>query len=209
MTSRPIMDADPGLNFFSLNKERLLFSALGPLSVPEAVKEEILRKAQKDSRFAASELVWRKLPERLMKVLSDDPTDDLAATVLRITKTPIQKRVRTPKDLGETMAIAHAAVLADQGTDVIVLMDDSGGRSLVAQEQRRLKRRRAAGQTAGQLHLISTITVLERAAGGQHLPTRSALRDLYARLRTLDDALIPLDRTNLLRLECWQRPRQT
>lgn len=203
------MDAGPGLNFFSLNKERLLFSTLGPLSAPEAVAEEILRKAQKDRRFAASERVWRKLPEQLMKVLPDEATEALAAAVLRITKTPFQDRVRTPKDLGETMAIAHAAVLADQGTDVIVLMDDSGGRNLVAQEQRRLKRLREAGRTVGQLHLISTITVLERAAGGEHLPTRAALQDLYARLRTLDDGLVPLDRTNLLRLECWRRPRQT
>ena len=30
MTHRPIMDAGPGLNFFSQNKERLLFAMLGP-----------------------------------------------------------------------------------------------------------------------------------------------------------------------------------
>lgn len=36
--TRPIIDAGPGLNFLSLNKERLLFSVLGPLSVPETVE---------------------------------------------------------------------------------------------------------------------------------------------------------------------------
>jgi hypothetical protein len=38
------MDAGPGINFLSVNKERLLFSTLGALSVPEAVETEILRK---------------------------------------------------------------------------------------------------------------------------------------------------------------------
>ncbi|WP_347222348.1 hypothetical protein [Mycolicibacterium poriferae] len=52
MSQRPIIDAGPGLNFFSLNKERLLFGALGPLSAPESVQDEILRKAGKDKRFA-------------------------------------------------------------------------------------------------------------------------------------------------------------
>lgn len=30
MSLRPVMDAGPGINFLSVNKERLLFSALGP-----------------------------------------------------------------------------------------------------------------------------------------------------------------------------------
>jgi len=32
------MDAGPGINFFSLNKERLLFRVLGALSVQEIVE---------------------------------------------------------------------------------------------------------------------------------------------------------------------------
>jgi hypothetical protein len=36
---RPIIDAGPGLNFFSINKERLLISVLAKLSAPEAVAE--------------------------------------------------------------------------------------------------------------------------------------------------------------------------
>lgn len=78
MSHRPIMDAGPGINFFSVNKERLLFEALGPLCVPEVVKTEILRKARQDQRFAAAEKVWKKLPERLMTVISDDVTAELA-----------------------------------------------------------------------------------------------------------------------------------
>jgi hypothetical protein len=32
MSHRPIIDAGPGLNFLSINKERLLIGVLGPLS---------------------------------------------------------------------------------------------------------------------------------------------------------------------------------
>jgi hypothetical protein len=46
------------------------------------------------------------------------------------------------------------------------------------------------------------VTVLERAAGGQYLPDKNAMRDLYGRLRTLDDGLLPLHSTNLLNLPC-------
>ena len=51
MSIRPIIDAGPGLNFLSVNKERLLIAVLGPLSVPEAVQDEVLRKSRQDDRF--------------------------------------------------------------------------------------------------------------------------------------------------------------
>ena len=137
MSSRPIMDAGPGLNFLSLNKERLLFSALGPLSVPEIVEREILRKAQ-------------------------------------------------------------------QGQDTTILIDDSDGRSFAVQEQRRLQRIRELGVNVGSISLISTITVLTKAAGRPDLPDRKSMRALYGRLRNLDDGLIPLSSTNLMDLPCWR-----
>jgi hypothetical protein len=37
MSIRPIIDAGPGLNFLSTNKERLLIGVLGPFSAPETV----------------------------------------------------------------------------------------------------------------------------------------------------------------------------
>ncbi|GAB3170063.1 hypothetical protein GCM10027059_35970 [Myceligenerans halotolerans] len=204
MSQRPIMDAGPGINFLSLNKERLLFGALGALCVPEAVESEILRKARQDQRFAAAERVWKKLPERLMEVLSDDVTETLAAAVQRISGVPFDQRVRSGKDLGETMVVAHAAVAAEAGEHVIVLIDDGGGCRAAAAEGRRLQRLQAAGKAVGSIRLIHTLTVLERAAGGEHLPDRSAMRDLYGRLRNLDDGLPPLATTNLLNLPCWQ-----
>ncbi|MDI5978803.1 hypothetical protein [Amycolatopsis magusensis] len=198
------MDAGPGINFLSVNKERLLFSTLGALSVPEAVETEILRKAGQDERFAAAGRVWKKLPARLVEVLSDDVTDELSVAVQRISGVPFDQRLRSGKDLGETMVIAHAAVAAETGEHVIVLIDDGGGCRAAAAEARRLQRLEVGGKPVGSIGLIHTVTVLERAAGGEYLPDKNALRDLYGRLRNLDDGLPPLHATNLLNLPCWQ-----
>lgn len=179
MTQRPIMDAGPGLNFFSLQQERLLFSMLGALCIPEAVETEIRRRARQDRRFTAADAVLRKLPERLLEVLSDDLTEDLARAVGRISHGPAQDRLRVSKDLGETLVIAHAAVRAEAGADVIVLIDDSGGCRTAAAEARRLDRLRCAGSPVGSIGVIGTTTVLERAAGTDHLPDRDAMRSLY------------------------------
>ena len=53
MTGRPIMDAGPGINFFSIHKERLLFATLGALSIPETVREEIQRKSDHEKTDSA------------------------------------------------------------------------------------------------------------------------------------------------------------
>ena len=58
MSVRPIIDAGPGLNFLSINKERLLIAVLGPLSAPETVRGEVLRKSRQDDRFRAAATVW-------------------------------------------------------------------------------------------------------------------------------------------------------
>ncbi len=68
MHRRPIIDAGPGLNFFSINKERLLIEVLGPLSAPETVRDEVLRKARQDKRFRAAATVWGKLTPEWMQI---------------------------------------------------------------------------------------------------------------------------------------------
>lgn len=203
MSQRPIMDAGPGINFFSLNKERLLFATLGALAIPEIVETEILRKAQQDRRFAAAQRVMGKVPERLLEVLSDDATDELAAAVNRIAGMPISERARSNKDLGETMVVAHVVAAAERGDRVIVLIDDGGGRRMAAREAARLQRLRGAGDERGSIYLIDTVWVLKTAAGREYLPDRNAMRDLYRRLRDLDDWLVPIDDTDLLDLPCW------
>lgn len=200
MSQRPIMDAGPGINFFSLNRERLLFSALGPLAVPEIVEQEIRRKARQDRRFAAAERVLSKVPTRLLEILSDDVTNDLAAVVQRIAGMPMVERIRSNKDLGETMVVAHAVVAAERGEQVIVLIDDSGGRAVAAREAARLQRLKEQRPEVGAISLVTTISVLKKAAGGEHLPDKGAMRDLYGRLRGIDDGLPPIAQTGLMDL---------
>ncbi|GAA3459387.1 hypothetical protein GCM10018963_14000 [Saccharothrix longispora] len=69
MSRRPIIDAGPGLNFFSVNQERLLIGVLGRLSAPEAVQDEVLRKSRQDARFRPAATVWRKLTPRWVEIL--------------------------------------------------------------------------------------------------------------------------------------------
>ncbi len=203
MNHRPIIDAGPGLNFLSINKERVLFGTLGPLSAPETVRDEVLRKSRQDKRFRAAETVWRKLPERLMQILPDDQTPELAAAVHRLTRLPMNDRLKHSKDLGETMVIAHAVVAAEAGNTVTVLIDDGQGAHLATAEINRLQRMRASGREVGSIRLISTLTVLERAAGGQYIPDKGAMRDIYMRLRALDDGLPPIDATNIVSPALW------
>jgi hypothetical protein len=203
MSHRPIIDAGPGLNFLSLRKERLLIGTLGKLSAPETVQQEVFRKSRQDERFSAAEPIWRKLSPTWMQVLSDDETPELAAVVHRITRQPMGERLKQPKDLGETMVIAHAVVAAEAGETVTVLIDDGLGARVATSEIGRLERLRVSGGAVGSIRLVSTLTVLERAAGGEHLPDRSAMRALYGRLRVLDDGLPPIEKTNLLTSLRW------
>ena len=89
MSLRPIIDAGPGLNFLSIHKERLLIATLGPLSAPETVQDEVLRKSRQDDRFHAAATTWRKLTPNWIQILSDDATPELANVVQRISGFPI------------------------------------------------------------------------------------------------------------------------
>ncbi|MFF5289226.1 hypothetical protein [Paractinoplanes globisporus] len=205
MSQRPIIDAGPGLNFLSINKERLLIGMLGPLSAPAAVEAEVLRKAAQDQRFRPAEAVWRKLASKWIQILPDDPTPELARVVNRITQQPMAERLTRSKDLGETMVIAHAVVAAESGADVIILIDDGLGAQTATGEIRRLDRLRlrAGNSTIGSIRLASTLTVLERAAGTTHIPGRAQMRATYQRLRSLDDGLPPIEKTALLTTTRW------
>lgn len=60
MVDRVIIDAGPVLNFFSINKERVLTEVVGRLSVPETVQKEVYRKAETDKRFERVKLTFDK-----------------------------------------------------------------------------------------------------------------------------------------------------
>jgi len=203
MTHRPIIDAGPGLNFLSINKERLLIAMLGQLSAPAAVEDEVLRRAARDRRFRSAATAWRKLTPTWIQILPDDLTPELARVVHRITQQPMAERLRHSKDLGETMVIAHAVVAAEAGATVIVLIDDGLGAQAGTREIRRLDRLRTSGSTVGSITLASTLTVLEKAAGSKYIPDRAEMREIYQRLRCLDDGLPPIEKTALLTTMRW------
>lgn len=71
-------------------------------------------------------------------------------------------------------------------------------------EIRRPRRLQAAGRTVGSVRLAGTLTVLQRAAGGEQLPDRAAMRDIYKRLRGVDDGLPPIEMTSLLSADLWR-----
>ncbi|MET8084670.1 hypothetical protein [Micromonospora sp. NPDC005237] len=204
MSQRPIIDAGPSLNFLSINRERLLIGILGPLSAPETVQSEVMRKSRDDQRFRPAATVWRKLAPRWLQILSDDETPELAAVVHRITRQPMHERLKQSRDLGEVMVVAHAVVAAEAGESMTVLIDDGAGARLATSEVGRLQRLRAQGRAVGSIRLVNTLTVLERAAGSEHIPDKTAMRDVYDRLRGLDDGLPPVDTTNLMSTACWR-----
>lgn len=204
MTVRPIIDAGPALSFLAINQERLLLATTGPISTPETVRDEVLSKSAKDRRFAQVERVWNKIPSRLLDVLPDDPTPELVAALSRISQQPWNQRLATAKDLGETMVVAHAVVHAEAGHQVTVIIDDQGGAALATTEIRRLDRLRQMGKPVGGIALVNTVTILEKAAGGIHLPDKGSMREVYTKLRKNDDGLLPIDRTRLLSSTIWK-----
>jgi len=205
MSPSVIIDAGPALNFFSINKERLLISVTGRLKTTETVEAEVLGKADRDPRFKACAPVWRRVWDKYLEVLADDADDaDLSRAVTRLSGLPMPSRSRLAKDLGELMVIAHAAVFAEAGHDVTVLIDDDAGQRIAANEAVRLRRLPAAGPRVGNLYLLTTAGVLQRAAGTEYIPHKAEMRKLYDRLRALDDGLIPIGSTNLLSDDVWR-----
>lgn len=205
MSERIIMDAGPGLNFFSVNKERLLIASIGRLAMPETVHDEIIRKSQRDQRFRAAESVLRRISNGdYLLVLSDEVTEELTRAGRFVFPQPLPDRKRTPKDLGETMVVTHAFARALAGKSVVVLIDDRGGQQMVAQAARQLDCLRRTTTKIGTLSFITTVGVLRSAAGSEHIPDRGAMRTLYERMRTLDDGLLPIEQTGLLDKALWR-----
>jgi hypothetical protein len=165
--------------------------------------DEVLRKAAQDQWFRPAAAAWRKLTPTWIGILPDDVTPELARVVNRIAQQPMPERLKRSKDLGETMVIAHAVVAAERGAEVMVLIDDGLGAETAAREIRRLQRLRSRNGTVGSIKLASTLTILEKAAGTGHIPGRNAMREIYQRLRGLDDGLPPIDKTPLLTTTRW------
>lgn len=208
MTTPPIVDAGPALNFFAAGHERLFFTCMGGISVPETVRDEVLGKAARDGRFQHAQRVVARLPERLWNVLPDTVTDDLNQVIVRLERMPMAQRLRTRRDLGETMVIAHAVVAAQKGQDVWILIDEIRGSKVAFAEKRRLERLRYSDASVGALKIMSTQQVLEVAVSRGLIENRGSMRKIYGQLRSLDDGLPPIENTGLLDRRHWRNAPQ-
>lgn len=204
MNGGPIVDAGPALNFFASHNERLLFSSIGGICIPEAVRDEIRNKAKSDHRFAPAERVASKLPGELLMVLPDEETDELNKVIQRLERMPMRERIKQRRDLGETMVIAHAVVAAQAGADVWILIDEVRGSAVATAEKMRLERMQEARKATGSLRIINTPIVLEKAVQLGEVTDRGAMRKIYGQLRELDDGLVAIEQTSLLGKKLWQ-----
>lgn len=201
-----VVDAGPALTFLARKETtRVLIQGLrGGFASPETVREEVLRKSHRECRtFGTAEGQWKTLEQAgRIEVLSDDETPELSAAVQRLSKMPMSQRLQYGKDLGEVMVIAHAAVLAEAGEDVTILIQERDGTALAHREAARLARMSGA---SGSIRVWNTETVLLRAAGSPQIPDQQTMKRLYLAMRPLDAALPPLEETDLLTSAVWDR----
>jgi hypothetical protein len=127
-----IIDAGPALTFLARKETtRILYAGLGTadLLAPEQVEREVIRKSRNDKRrFGTAEATWKTIAAaNRLTVLPDDETAELAAAIQRLTLMPMSDRMRQQKDLGELLVIAHAAIRAEAGEDLAVLIQERNG----------------------------------------------------------------------------------
>jgi hypothetical protein len=201
-----VVDAGPALTFLARkDTTRVLIQGLrGGFASPETVRTEVMRKCrQKSQLLGTAETQWKMLENAgRIQVLSDDETAGLSAAVQRLCNMPMSQRIRQGKDLGELMVIAHAAVLADAGHDVVILIQERDGTALARQEAGRFARL-APGR--GTIRVWNSQTVLLRAAGSPQIPDKAVMKDIYEAMRLRDAALPPIEVTDLLTSPIWER----
>lgn len=191
-----LLDAGPSLNFLAVGQERILIEAAQShglqLAAPERVDREVEGKS-KDPRFNRTPVLgtWKKLKASSRLTILDDSlqTSQFTAAVTRISGVPASQRVRTPRDLGEIMVLAHASVYVQRGHHVFVLMDERDGRARAAKERDWLTGQNAAGT----LILWSTRQVLKHAAQQPGwIKGGLGWEAVYKQMCTFDDGLSPL-----------------
>lgn len=164
MSTRPIIDAGPGLNFLSANKERLLIAVLGPLSAPETVRDEVLRKSAHDSRFQAAAKTWRTL--RTRRWPAADRKDPAAVALALGTPVSSRRRVSGLEATPELQSRVHDDV---PGTDGHI--EQAGGHAFVV----------LRGELGGQVELIGAGQAQDGHAVAEFVHERPG-RDQVARL---------------------------
>lgn len=183
MTGKPlIIDAGPALNFLAAGKADLLCDVIDRrdrrLLMPQTVRDEIheIVERPRGAKFAAcpGRLAAFIEAERI-EVLSDSVEDTpLVNQVLRVAGIPMIRRVKEPKDLGETLVLAHALRLTAEGQSVVVLIDEREGS----------KKARMYG-----LKVITTVGVLLAAAEYGLVENRVEMKAVYESISQFDDGL--------------------
>jgi hypothetical protein len=138
--------------------------------------------------------------DQKITILESDAQNDQALvqaikTVTRIPPADFLQRRR--KDLGETMVIAHAIKLRDEGYELTLVIDDGGGQRLAMRY--------------GFPRPISTVRILG-TAGSMGLLTYAETKKIYERLRPsnggepMDDGLPHWSVSGLAERKLYRRP---
>lgn len=194
-----IIDAGPTLTFTAAGKRDLLMGVVtergSRLLAPEAVIEEVARKALQQQRFErCAGILDGLIAAGRVETLCDDISDEaLSQQVHRLTGVGTTTRLGESKDLGETMVIAHALKQQAAGADVRVFIDEWRGQRVA--------------QSYG-LKVVSTETILVGAITFGLITDRGEMRLVYERLRGFDDGLVHIDQTQLLDRDRYRRAKQ-
>lgn len=189
-----VLDAGPSLNFCATSSQNLLLEVLkqvGHVVTPDVVHDEVTRKAKDEGRFGPARRIWNGLVDHgHIETLNSRGNDDqLARAVDRVCGVPLNQRLKRSKDLGETLVVAHAIVMRNDGLRVVVMVDDRWGQELAAREH---------------FPVLTTEGVLIQAVRMGQIGTKVEMRDRYERMRRCDDGLVDITRTKLLARETWQ-----
>ncbi|MGW4642278.1 hypothetical protein ACWEN6_27450 [Sphaerisporangium sp. NPDC004334] len=184
-----VLDATVCIHFVGANLQSILIDALAGaglvLKVPKEVCDEVAGLGRKYPELRQR---WAKLESsRWIHVL---PRVELATAHPRVIEViedirglELEQALSIRRDLGELIVIAHCVHLAEQGQEVMALIDDQGGQGL-------------AGRWG--VEVLTIEDVLHLAIDKGHFPTLFALRSAYERLRNYGDGMLPLEISGLL-----------
>ncbi|HEY1616678.1 MAG TPA: hypothetical protein VGG25_03630 [Streptosporangiaceae bacterium] len=131
-----VLDAVCCVYFCGAGKSSLLVRILAALGmeilIPGEVEREVLGK-----RAGRVPDQWRRLRSSsrvriLDELVPDDSRTAVVFAVARLRGTSVQLALSTRRDLGEAVVIGHAQVLAREGHEVYVVIDDQGGQVLAS-----------------------------------------------------------------------------
>jgi len=161
MSDPHIIDAGPAINFLATKNQRILIAAInGSFQVPEAVRDEVMRKAAEKPHLAPAAQEWRKIEKNWIELLPATRTPNLDRIALALTRNPLPSVPSRAKDLGETYVVVHAFEQALAGNKVFVIIDDQGGKALTFRARKLLATQRRVRPHVGSIGLITTEIIL-------------------------------------------------